>query len=125
MQTTFGRYLFRLASALVVVAPAAGLCAPAERGSASNNSMTREDGPASEEVSVADLDLRQPADQNKLKQRIRLAAVRVCDFDGFLSTACVDIASVDALNQAHHLADGNASVGATAATVLIAGPRRR
>jgi len=118
MQTTFGRYFFRLASALVVVAPAAGLCAPAERGSASNNSVGREDAP-SEEVSFADLDLRQSADQNKLKQRIRLAAVRVCNFDGFLSAACVDIASVDALNQAHRLAEGNASIGATAATVLI------
>jgi UrcA family protein len=124
MKMIFGNHLRHSSAAFVGLAAVACLCAPAENASAKGKRIAREhalnsEELNSEEVNVADLHLGQPTDRNILKQRIHLAAVRVCNFDGFLSVACVDIASVDALNQAHHLAGGDASIGATAATVLI------
>jgi UrcA family protein len=119
MKMIFGNHLRHSSAAFVGLAAVACLCAPAENASAKGKRIAREHALNSEEVNVADLHLGQPTDRNILKQRIHLAAVRVCNFDGFLSVACVDIASVDALNQAHHLAGGDASIGATAATVLI------
>jgi UrcA family protein len=119
MKMIFGNHLRHSSAAFVGLAAVACLCAPAENASAKGKRIAREHALNSEELNVADLHLGQPTDRNILKQRIHLAAVRVCNFDGFLSVACVDIASVDALNQAHHLAGGDASIGATAATVLI------
>jgi len=118
MQTTFGRHFLCLASALVAVAPVAGQCAPAQRGSAAHQPVASQDAPT-EEVRVVDLDLRHPADRKILKQRIHQAAIRVCKFDDFVSTACVDVASVEAQNQAHRLELANESIGATVATALV------
>ena len=79
-------------------AAAACLCTPIS-GSTAAHATGYADALISEQVNIADLDLGVTAGQRQLKERIHSAAVRVCNFDGFLDTSCVDMATVDELNQ--------------------------
>ncbi|HEX3423863.1 MAG TPA: UrcA family protein [Sphingomicrobium sp.] len=118
--STIGVYIRKSSLVFAAFGAATSLGMPLSNyGSAAAQSVSRADQIKSEEVQYTDLDLGKRANQAVLKRRIHSAAVRVCEFDRFLDTACADMATVDGWNQALRLIQSNASVGSTAAAVLI------
>lgn len=117
MSTSLGVYIRR--SSLAFAASACVCALPSNHGEAAAKSAPRTDDIRSEQVNYADLDLSRKANQWILKSRIHSAAIRVCNFDGFLDTACADMATVDGWNQALPMLRADVSSGSTAAAVLI------
>lgn len=119
MTMTTGKKIRASALAFVGAGAAACLCMPAAYGRADARAAPRADEIASEQVNIADLDLSRTSGQRELKARIQGAATRVCRFDGFLDTACVDVATVDGLNQAYSLGQVDPVLGAAAASAVL------